>query len=229
MVRNSNVLSQKLRAVALAALAVGVARIVFAAGPMPDLELKGYTQVDASNVSFQPDTGATLTINTATDITATSSAKTITQVLLMQTVKDPTDTVMMYATQAPFTISFTPRRLGSAHFGAITAFSDHTYAMTPLDYTLQPGGPPTSLKLDGAPIAHMRVGEVRHIQAYALFPGNSYPIDVTQLSTYAAHSGTTNVFATDSGGTVTATGNGVDSLDVSYNGATASAPIPVGP
>ena len=65
------------------------------------------------------------------------------------------------------------------------------------------------------------------IDAKAQF--TSGPIDVTQVATYTALSGGANVFGVSSGGTITANGNGVDLLDVSYGGVTATASIAVGP
>ncbi len=194
--------------------------------PLPVLDLTGYTQVAASNVAILPTTGSILTINSAISITATSSTKTITEVLLLQTVMDPTDTLLLYATQSPFTIPYAPTRLGSASFAAIAVFSDNTYAMTTLNYTLQPSGAPYALNLANAPVANMTVGTSEVIEADAIF--TSGPIDVTQLATYTARSGSANVFSVSTGGTITANGNGVDLLDVSYGGVTATAPIAVG-
>jgi len=194
--------------------------------PQPVLDLSGYTQVAASNVVFLPATGSILTVNSATNITATSSAKTITEVLLLQTVTDPTDTVLLYATQSPFTIPFTPTRLGSTSFGAIAVFSDNTYAMATLTYTFQSGDTPYALNLVNAPVASMNVGDSRVVQANALSPSGQ--INVTQVATYTARSGSTSVFSVSAGGTITANGNGMDFLDVSYGGVTATAQIPVG-
>jgi len=191
----------------------------------PILDFTGYTQVAASNVAFQPATGSVLTINTATNIAATSSTKTVTEVLLLQTVTDPTDTALLYATQSPFTIPFTPTRLGSANFGAIAVFSDNTYAMTTLTYTLLPSGSPYALNLVNAPEASMAVGASQVVRTDALFA--SGPVDVTQVATYAAGSGSTSVFSVSPGGTITANGGGQDLLNVSYGGVTATAPIAV--
>ena len=94
-----------------------------AAMPAPGLNLTGYTQVAASNVTFLPTTGSILTINSSTNVITTSSTKTITEVLLLQTVKDPTDTALLYSTQSPFTISFTPTRLGTANSAAIAVLA----------------------------------------------------------------------------------------------------------
>jgi hypothetical protein len=182
--------------------------------------------VPASNVTFLPVTGSTLTINSATNITA-SSTKTISEVLLFQNVADPTDTALLYAMQSPFTIPFTPTRLGTANFGAIAVFNDNTYAMATLNYTLQPGDTPYALNLLNAPLASMSVGDSRVVQASALSPSGQ--INVTQVATYTARSGSASVFSVSAGGTITANGNGVDFLDVSYGGVTATAQIPVGP
>jgi uncharacterized repeat protein (TIGR01451 family) len=197
------------------------------AAPAPVLDLTGYAQVPASNVTFLPASGSTLTIGAATSITAASSAKTITEVLLTQPVTDPTDTPLLYSTQSPFTISFTPTRLGSTNFGAVAVFSDNTYAMTTLNYTFQPGGTPYALNLLNAPVASTNVGDTRVVEADALFATG--PIDVTQAATYSAQSGSTSVFSVSPGGVITANGNGVDLLNVSYGGVTATAQIPVGP
>jgi hypothetical protein len=197
-----------------------------ASSPAPVLDLSAYTQVPASNVSFSPPTGSALTINAGAVITAASTTKAITETLLFQIVTDPTDTALLYSTLSPFGISFTPTRLGSASFVAIAVFSDNTYAATTLNYTLQLSGSPYALNLVNAPAASMTVGDSRVIDAKALF--SSGPIDVTRVATYTALSGTANVFSVDSGGTITATGNGLDSLVVSYSGVTATAPIAVG-
>jgi hypothetical protein len=194
---------------------------------MPVLNLSGYTQAPSSNVTITPATGSTLTINSATNITATSSTKTVAEVLLLQTVTDPADTPLQYVTQPPFTISFTPTRLGSTTFGAIAVFSDNTYATTTLNYTFQPSGSPSALNLVNAPVASMTMGSSRVVQAYALY--SSGQINATQVATYTAGSGSSSVFSVSPGGTITANGNGVDLLNVSYGGVTATAQIPVGP
>src|ERR1019366_8725199 len=178
--------------------------------PPPVLNLSGYTQVPATNVSIAPATGSVLTINSTTNITATSSTKTITEVLLLQTVADPTDTPLLYATQSPFSVSFTPARLGTANFGAITVFSDNTYALTTLSYTLQPTGTPYALNLVNPPLAGMTIGASDEIQAFALF--SSGPVDVTQAAAYTVRSGSVNVISGSSGGAITANGNGVGLL-----------------
>jgi hypothetical protein len=102
--------------------------------PAPTLNLTGYSQVSASNVTITPATGSIMTINSATNITATSSTNSITELLLLQNVTDPTDTLLLYATQAPFTIAFTPIRLGSSTFSAITVFSNNTYGRWDASY-----------------------------------------------------------------------------------------------
>ena len=195
--------------------------------PLPVLDLTGYSEVAATNVVFQPATGSILTINSATNIAATSSTKTITEVLLLQTVADPTDTVLLYSTQSPFTISITPTRLGTASFVAIAVFSDNTFAMTTLSYTLETSGSPYALNLLNTPVASMTVGSSLVINADALFA--SGPVDVTQAAVYTSGSGSANVFSIGSGGAVTANGNGVDLLNVSYGGIAATAQIAVGP
>ena len=189
----------------------------------PVLDLTGYTQVPASDVTFAPATNTALTINSPVSITANSSTKTIIEVLLFQIATDPTDYPLYDSIQAPFTIGFTPTRMGSADFVAFALFSDMTYATTALHYTLQPIGSPIGLNLVDPPLASLPVGSSALVSAQALFSNG--PVDVTQLATYQARSGTSSVFSVGPGGTITATGAGVDSLDVSYNGVTASAPI----
>ena len=180
----------------------------------------------ASNVTIAPATGSVLPIGGATNITATSSTKTITEILLLQIVADPTDATLMYATQSPFTISFTPIRLGSANFESITVFSDNTYALTTLTYTLQPPATPSALTLVNAPVASMTLGASTIVRAKAQLSGAL--VDVTQAATYTPASGSHNVFSVGSGGSITATGNGVDTLIVAYSGVTAAATVSVG-
>jgi hypothetical protein len=193
--------------------------------PAPVFDLTGYTQVAASNVSFTPTTGTALTIGAATTIAATSTTNTISEILLFQTIADPSDVAINYATQSPFSISFTPTRLGSANFSAIAVFTNNTYAVVPLSYTLQPSGSALALSLN-APVASRPVGLTTIVPAYALFANG--PINVTQQTTYAARSGGTSVFSVGANGSITTTGNGVDWLDASYGGQTASAQITVG-
>jgi hypothetical protein len=98
--------------------------------------------------------------------------------------------------------------------------------MATLNYTFQPGDTPYALNLLNAPVASMNVGDSRVVQANALSPSGQ--INVTQVATYTARSGSTSVFSVSAGGTITANGNGMDFLDVSYGGVTATAQIPVG-
>jgi probable HAF family extracellular repeat protein len=202
------------------------ARPETSAGPAPVLNLGGYTQVAASNVTFQPGSGSALTIGTANAITATSTTKTISEVLLLQTVSDPSDIPFLYVTQSPFSIPFTPTRLGPVNFGAITVFSDNTYALTPLTYTLQTSGTPYALTVLNAPVASMTPGSSRAVSVQALFAGG--PVNVTLAASYSTASGSMNVFSIGAGATITANSPGLDWLNVSYGGLTTTAPIAVG-
>jgi pimeloyl-ACP methyl ester carboxylesterase len=211
------------------ALGQGTARsnTLSGSGPPPTLTLTGDTQVAASNVAITPASGTTLTIGNATSITATSTTKTITEVLLLQGVADPTDRAAAYATQSPFTIAYTPTRLGTATFSAITVFSDNTFALTTLTYPLQTTGSPGQLTLADVPAASLQIGGTTVVQASAQFLTGS-PVNVTQVATYTTQSGTAKVFSIGSGGVVTANGTGEDQLNVFYGGLTASAVISVG-
>jgi hypothetical protein len=195
-------------------------------GSAPNLNLAGYTQVDVSNVAITPASGSALTIGSATIISASSTTKTIAEMLLLQGVIGPTDTVLMYATQSPFTITYTPTRLGTASFTAITVFNDNTYALTPVSYSLQAPSPPLVLYFLNAPIASIPISTSTVIEIEAQFP--SGPADVTNVATYASQSGGASVFGIGAGGTITANGPGVDQLNVSYGGLTATATIAVG-
>ena len=195
-------------------------------GSAPNLNLAGYTQVDVSNVAITPASGSALTIGSATIISASSATRTIAEMLLLQGVIDPTDTVLMYATQSPFTITYTPTRLGTASFTAITVFNDNTYALTPLSYSLQAPGPPSALYFLNAPIASLPIGSSTVVETEAQFP--SGPADVTNVATYASQSGGSSVFGIGAGGTITANGSGVDQLNVFYGGLTATATIALG-
>ncbi len=189
------------------------------------LDLSGYTKVPASSVTFLPSSNSTMTINSAIGISATSN-KTITEILLFQTVSDPTDAPLLVSTQAPFSIAFTPRRLGSTTFVAFAVFNDNTYASTTLNYTFQTSGNASALKLLNPPLAALPLGSWTIVGAQALFANGA--VDVSHVATYKVRSGSTNVFSVDSTGLVTAFGPGTDWLDVSYNGASSSAPISVG-
>jgi len=189
-------------------------------------DLTGYTQVDPSNASLSPASGSPIPINSATNITATSTTKTIIQFLLLQQAADPTDVLSLYTTQSPFSIAFTPIRLGSADFVAFVLFSDMTFVATTLQYTLQPVGAPAGLNLIDAPAASLAIGTSAILHARGLF--SSGPIDVTQAATYNTRAANSPVFSVSPGGTITAIGTGIDILDVSYSSVSASAPIAVG-
>jgi hypothetical protein len=189
-------------------------------------DLTGYTQVDASNAVLAPASGSNLTISSPVNITATSSAKTITQLLLVQSVADPADVPSYLATQAPFSVSFTPGRLGAATFVAFVLYSDMTYSMTTLTYGLVPAGNPSGLLILDAPAVGLAQGTSVTVHTSAIYPGG--PVDVTQTATYAVRSGSQSVFSVSGSGLITALGTGIDWLDVSYGGLTASAQIAVG-
>lgn len=193
----------------------------------PIFDLTGFTQVGSSNVIISPASGSRMTIGAATNISATSSTKTITEVLLFQTVTDPTDIATLYSTQSPFSISFTPTRLGSANFAVFAVFSDDTFAAMPLSYAFQPSGSAANLTIQ-APVASLPVGLTTIVPAQVAFAGSPIYVDVTNAATYTAGSGGTKVFSVGTNGSITSTGNGVDFLNVSYSGVSASAQISVG-
>ncbi|HUB32669.1 MAG TPA: BACON domain-containing carbohydrate-binding protein, partial [Bryobacteraceae bacterium] len=200
--------------------------------PSPILNLAGYTQVAASSVTITPATSSMLTIGAPTSITASSSTKTIQELLLIQAGTDPNDTPLMIATQSPFSLTFTPSRLGATSFVAVTVFSDTTYAITPLNYTFQPYGNPVNLTLTNLPVAAMSPGDSRMVRAIAGFGTGTgrtlIAVDVSALATYSSASGSAAVFEAGPGGAITATGSGTDVLNVSYDGLTAAAPISAG-
>jgi pimeloyl-ACP methyl ester carboxylesterase len=196
---------------------------------LPDLT--GYTQVSNSNVTLSPASGTTLTIGSPVNITATSSTKTLIELLLFQSVKDPIDVPFLVATNSPFQIPFTPNRVGAAVFFAVSVFNDNTYSMTALNYPLQLSGTPTILSLVDAPIGSIPIGTSTIVQAVGTFatpPASLTSVDLSSVATYTVRSGSTAVFSAGTGGTITATGNGLDWLDVSFGGVTASAQILVG-
>lgn len=194
-----------------------------ASAPLPVFDLTGYTLVPASNITFLPASNSTLATNTTVSIAAASASKTITQILLFQVSADPADVPLYYATQAPYSVSFTPARMGSASFVAFALFSDMTYTAATLNYTLQPSGRATALQAVDAPSVSLGIGTSVRVHASATFPGG--PVDVTQAATYKAHSGNSAVFTTSAGGVITAAGPGTDTLDISYAGLRASTPI----
>jgi hypothetical protein len=195
-------------------------------GSTPISDLSAYTQVDASNASLSPQSGLAIPINLITNITASSTSKSIIQFQLLQQAVDPTDVLSLYAIQAPFSIPFTPTRLGVANFTAFVFFSDLTYAVTSLTYQLVLSGTPNALRLDGAPTGSISVGTAATVRATATFSTGT--VEVTQTAAYQARSGGSAVFSLSPGGVITATGAGTDWLDVTYGGVTASAQIIVG-
>jgi hypothetical protein len=176
--------------------------------PAAIFDLTGYTQVPISNATFLPASGSTLTLNTPATITVTSPTKTISETLLLQNAVDPTDFVSMYSTQAPFSMSFVPTRLGTMRFVVFAVFTDNTFATTTLNYTLVPIGRPLDVRLPNPPIAALGLGQNVTVDAIADFSNGS--VDVTSAATYTARSGGTGVFSVGANGSITATGNGSD-------------------
>jgi len=192
--------------------------------PAPIFDLTSYTQVSASNVTILPASGTSLTVGATTNITANSTTKALSQLLLFQEVTNPSDQFELYKVQGPFSVPFTPYRLGSASFVAVAIFTDKTYAVVPTSFTFIPSGKPLSLYATG-PASPLPVGLSTTVPATALLP-NGY-VDVTNEATYSSRSGETTVFSIGSDGSITAVGNGVDWLDITYGGLTTSAQISV--
>ena len=193
---------------------------------LPDLVLSGYTEVAASNVTLTPASGSRLTINNPVTIAATSSTKTVKQVVLFQAVTEPADEWMLFATQAPFGIPFTPARLGWVDFVVLAVFTDNTFAITSLSYPLQPKGVALKLELMNAPVAAMTTGESVVVRTAASFANGT--VDVTGDAIYTARSKTSTVFSVGPRGAITATGPGEDWLEVAYGGIKTSTPVAVG-
>lgn len=190
------------------------------------LDLTGYTEISPSNISVLPVTGSTLTTHETTNITATSSTKAIVQLLLIQKMEVPSDAPERYAFNAPFAIPFTPTRLGAADFIVVAAFNDQTYATSELHYTLLPNGPALALRLTKTLPAALTVGEPAGVRVEAVFPTGV--LDVTDAATYGARSGASSVFSAGPVGTITATGRGMDWLEVSHGGLKTSTAVAVG-
>jgi hypothetical protein len=194
--------------------------------PAPIFDLTGYTQVPSSNATFLPANGSTLTINNPTTITVSSSTKTIAETVLLQEAVDPSDFVSIYSTQAPFSMSFTPTRLGSMNFVVFAIFTDNTFATTTLNYTRAPSGSPLDVRIPNPPLSALGLGENVTVNAVADFTNGS--IDVTSAAVYSAGSSGTSVFSVGTNGSITATGNGSDWLNATYQGLVGSTLISVG-
>lgn len=192
-------------------------------GAAPLFDLTGYTSVSDSAISFSPPSNSNLTVNSAVNIVAASPSKTITQILLVQNVADPVDAPLYYVTQAPFSIPYTPVRLGTANFVAFALFSDMTYTATTLTYNLQTSGTASALQLAGAPAGSVIVGSSFVARALATFPNG--PVDVTQSATYTTASGDAAVLSVGSGNQIAVTGPGTETLDVTYGPLKTSAKI----
>ena len=194
--------------------------------PLSQITLSGYSQTASSNVSFTPSLNYTLPGNIPTVIYAASPSKTISRFLLFQKGAQPADTPLLYATQAPFGIPFTPNRIGVVNFVAIVFFTDNTYTVTPLQYSVAPNGAAIDLQLCNVPKANLAVGSNAVILTKAAYSDGS--LNVTSLATYTARSQTANVFSISPGGSITGLGPGVDWLDVSFRGLSISTQIAVG-
>lgn len=188
---------------------------------LPNLDLTGYAKVAASTVTVSPASNSSVVIGTRVNVTVSSTTKTISQFLLFQVTSDPSDVAFMDAQQAPFSIAYTPNRLGVANFVALATFTDQTYAVFSLRYTLQPSSVPSALKLTGAPSGGMRVGTTGSLRAMAELTNGS--IDVTSSAVFATRSGSATVVSVLPNGLISTVGPGTEWVDVSYGGRTASA------
>ncbi len=188
---------------------------------LPNLDLTGYSRVAASTVTFSPTSNSQLVVGALTSVTASSATKTISQFLLLQFTSNPSDVAFMDALQAPFSIAYTPTRLGVANFVAVTTFTDQTYAVSSLSYTLQASSAPSALTLTGAPSGSLRVGMTASVRAFADLTNGS--IDVTSAAIFATRSGSSTVVSVSPNGVVSTVGVGTEWLDVSYGGRVSSA------
>lgn len=188
---------------------------------VPLLDLTGYSRVAASTVTFSPTSNSLLVVGAPTSVTASSATKTINQFLLLQFTSNPSDVAFMDALQAPFSIAYTPSRLGVANFVAVTTFTDQTYAVSSLSYTLQASSVPSALTLTGAPSGSLRVGMTASVRAIADLSNGS--IDVTSVAIFATRSGSSTVVSVSPNGIVSTIGVGTEWLDVSYGGRVSSA------
>jgi len=176
-------------------------------------------------VTFTPASGATLAADDVVQISAQSAANFVTGLALVQNVTGSEQMAVLHPDQSATAVAFKPTRVGSVDFVAIVTFIDATYTTVPLHYEIATTTP-HMLTLANTPVASLEVGDSLTITASAAF--QKEPIDVTAAATYAARSGTANVFSIGSAGDVMATGPGVDWLDVRYGELTASARIDVG-
>ena len=188
---------------------------------LPNLDLTGYSRVAASTVTFLPASNSSLVVGTPVNLTASSATKTISQFLLLQITDDPSDVAFMDAQQAPFSIAYTPTRLGVANFVAVATFTDQTYAVSSLRYMLQASSVPSALTLTGAPSGSLRVGMTASVRAIADLTNGA--IDVTSAATFATRSGSAAVVSVSANGFVSTVGIGTEWLDVSYGGRVSSA------
>ncbi|MEO8302540.1 MAG: hypothetical protein ABI724_00305 [Betaproteobacteria bacterium] len=120
----------------------------------------------------------------AGDVVATSATTSIRQIMLFQLVVDPADPPLLYATEAPFSMAFTPKRQGTSKYSAIALFDDMTYGVTGLSYPLQPGGSPVSLSLGDDPDEAITGGMIVHEAVTAEYLNG--PIDISSIAPFAA-------------------------------------------
>lgn len=195
------------------------------ASAVPSFDLNGYTEVPASNFASSPANLSSTTVGAPLSINVTSSTKTISEVWVLQTVMDPTDTPALTATAAPFTVAFTPKRLGSLKFVAFVLFNDLTYAVAPLEYVSATSAPLGQFQLEPTGNINLVKGTTASAAAVAVLPG--LHLDVTAQAQYVVRSGTSNVISLGSGNQIIALAEGIDYIDVTYAGIKISSKITV--
>lgn len=196
---------------------------------LPTFDLSGYAQISSSSVAVTPSTGSTLTLGAQSviSVASTNASKRLSEVVIVQKGNNVSAFPLLYSTQEPFNTSFTPQSTGSASLSLFAIFSDHSYAVVPLAYSVTASAPPFALNIVSPPIATLSVGQDLSLSVMAQYQNAS--VDVTNTASYRVRSGTTKVLTAGVGGHISATGTGVDWLDVTFDGVSTSLPLTVGP
>jgi hypothetical protein len=189
-------------------------------GSPPSLSLEGFTEVSNSAVTFAKVNGSSIQMGQKINLTPAVAGKTLKELWVFQSVVDPADQWFYYSTTYPFAVAAVPNRLGVVAFSVFSVFTDKTFAVSLVNYSVVPPVAASALRVLNAPPGALPVGYEGRLPAMAMFEMTE--VDVSRFSTYSVRSGTSSVLKVDESGVVTVVGSGEDWIDVTYGGLKAS-------
>jgi pimeloyl-ACP methyl ester carboxylesterase len=134
---------------------------------IPVFDLSGYTLVPLSNATISLTSSSTIALGSPISVTATSATKSVSELLVLQDGQGGFTPGILYATESPFTVSFTPSQLGSGKLVLFALFTDNTYTTTSLSYSVTTSESVADVRFPSPPIASLYPGQSLVVDAVA--------------------------------------------------------------